>query len=41
VTAGDERSRLYDAHAALMPNFAEYARNTTREIPVVALERLS
>ena len=41
VTSGEERARLYDAHAALMPNFAEYARNTTREIPVVALERLS
>jgi deazaflavin-dependent oxidoreductase (nitroreductase family) len=41
VTAGDERARLYEAHAALMPNFAEYARNTTREIPVVALERLT
>jgi deazaflavin-dependent oxidoreductase (nitroreductase family) len=41
VTAGEERARLYDAHAALMPNFAEYARNTTREIPVVALERLT
>jgi deazaflavin-dependent oxidoreductase (nitroreductase family) len=41
VTAGEERARLYDAHAALMPNFAEYARNTTREIPVVALEPLT
>jgi deazaflavin-dependent oxidoreductase (nitroreductase family) len=41
VTAGEERARLYEAHAALMPNFAEYARNTTREIPVVALERLT
>ena len=40
VTAGEERARLYDAQAALMPNFADYARNTTREIPVVALERL-
>jgi deazaflavin-dependent oxidoreductase (nitroreductase family) len=40
VTAGEERARLYDAQSALMPNFSEYARNTTREIPVVALERL-
>ena len=41
VTAGEERARLYDAQATLMPNFGEYARNTTREIPVVALERLT
>jgi deazaflavin-dependent oxidoreductase (nitroreductase family) len=41
VTAGEERARLYEAHAALMPNFAEYARNTARETPVVALERLT
>jgi deazaflavin-dependent oxidoreductase (nitroreductase family) len=41
VTSGEERARLYDAQAALMPNFADYAKNTTREIPVVALERLT
>jgi hypothetical protein len=27
--------------AAKMPNFAEYQRNTTRQIPVVVLERAS
>jgi deazaflavin-dependent oxidoreductase (nitroreductase family) len=37
VTTGDERARLYAAQAALMPNFAEYAQATTREIPVVVL----
>lgn len=40
VAEGDERDRLYDAQAALMPNFAEYQRNTTRQIPVVVLERV-
>jgi deazaflavin-dependent oxidoreductase (nitroreductase family) len=40
VTSGEERARLYDAQAALMPGFAEYAQKTTREIPVVVLDRL-
>ena len=35
-----ERRRLYDAHAELHPSFAEYEQKTTREIPVVVLERL-
>ncbi len=39
VAEGDERTRLYDAQAAVMPNFADYAKATTREIPVVVLER--
>jgi deazaflavin-dependent oxidoreductase (nitroreductase family) len=39
VAEGDERDRLFDAQAALMPNFAEYQKNTTRRIPVVVLER--
>ena len=34
-----ERQRLYDQMSALMPNFAEYQRNTDRKIPVVVLER--
>jgi deazaflavin-dependent oxidoreductase (nitroreductase family) len=38
VTEGDERARLYQAQAEAMPNFAEYAKATTREIPVVVLE---
>jgi deazaflavin-dependent oxidoreductase (nitroreductase family) len=37
IAEGDERTRLYDAQAALMPNFAEYAKATTRQIPVVIL----
>jgi deazaflavin-dependent oxidoreductase (nitroreductase family) len=38
---GEEQKRLYDQMAAKMPNFAEYQRNTTRQIPVVLLERVS
>jgi len=37
---GEERDRLYDAQAALMPNFAEYQQNTTRKIPLFILERV-
>jgi deazaflavin-dependent oxidoreductase (nitroreductase family) len=40
VTEGEERQRLYDAQAALMPGFAEYQRRTARQIPVVVFERL-
>lgn len=36
---GQERERLYNQQAALLPNFAEYQKNTTRQIPVVVLER--
>jgi deazaflavin-dependent oxidoreductase (nitroreductase family) len=41
VTSGEERQRLFDAQAAVMPAFADYERNTSREIPVVVLERAS
>ena len=41
VVEGSERDRLFDAHATIMPNFAEYQRNTTRIIPVVILDRIS
>ena len=41
VAKGEERQRLYDAQAEAMPNFKEYAENTTREIPVVLLTRTS
>jgi deazaflavin-dependent oxidoreductase (nitroreductase family) len=39
VAQGDERARLYRAQADAMPNFDEYAKATSREIPVVVLER--
>lgn len=37
IAAGPERERLYAQHAARMPQFLEYAKNTTRTIPVVVL----
>ena len=39
VAEGEERDRLYAAHAEAMPNFAEYAKKTSRVIPIVVLER--
>jgi len=41
VTSGAERQRLFDAQAAKMPVFNDYQTKTTREIPVVVLERLN
>jgi deazaflavin-dependent oxidoreductase (nitroreductase family) len=41
VAEGAERERLYSAQAALMPGFAEYQQKTTRQIPVVILERIT
>ena len=40
VAEGPERERLWRAQAALMPNFDEYQKATTRKIPVVVLERV-
>jgi deazaflavin-dependent oxidoreductase (nitroreductase family) len=40
VAHGDEHDRLFAAHAALMPAFSEYQQKTTRQIPVVILERV-
>ena len=39
VPEGEERQRLFDQMAAQMPGFAEYQRNTTRQLPVIVLER--
>jgi deazaflavin-dependent oxidoreductase (nitroreductase family) len=41
VAAGEYRDRLYAAQAELMPAFGEYQTKTTRQIPVVTLERIS
>ncbi|MGI9148870.1 MAG: nitroreductase family deazaflavin-dependent oxidoreductase [Chloroflexota bacterium] len=41
VVEGAERDRLFDAQAAVMPNFAEYQAKTTRRIPVVVLEPIT
>ena len=39
ATAGEERQRLFNRHAAQMPIFAEYQQKTTRQIPVFVLTR--
>ena len=39
VLTGEERDRLYAKQAGLYPQFGEYQANTTRKIPVIALER--
>ncbi len=41
VLHGEERDRLFARQAAQYPGFAEYQANTTRTIPVIALERVS
>jgi deazaflavin-dependent oxidoreductase (nitroreductase family) len=38
VLTGDERDRFYAQQAERMPGFQQYQENTTRVIPVVALE---
>lgn len=40
VVGEPERTRLYAQHAALMPGFADYLQKTTRQIPVIVLERI-
>ncbi len=38
---GEERERIWTAHKAANPGFAEYEQKTTRQIPVVVLEPVS
>ena len=40
VAEGEERERLFNAQAALMPFFAEYQQQTARQIPVIVFERI-
>jgi deazaflavin-dependent oxidoreductase (nitroreductase family) len=40
VAEGQEWERLFAQHAKLMPGFAEYQQKTTRQIPVIILERM-
>ncbi len=40
VTTGEERERLFNAQAGQMPVFNEYRNKTTRQIPLIVLERL-
>jgi deazaflavin-dependent oxidoreductase (nitroreductase family) len=37
---GDEYERLFTQHATQMPGFAEYKKKTSRQIPVIVLERI-
>jgi deazaflavin-dependent oxidoreductase (nitroreductase family) len=39
IATGAERNALYERQVAVAPQFGEYAKATTREIPVVVLER--
>ncbi len=41
VASGEERERLFSRQAERYPQFADYAQKTTRQIPVVVLERRS
>ena len=36
---GDERERIWTKQKELMPGFADYEKATTRQIPVILLER--
>ena len=40
ITKDPERQRLFDAQAKVMPTFNDYQKATTRQIPVIALERM-
>ncbi len=39
VATGDERERIWERQKRDMPGFANYEQKTTRQIPVVVLER--
>ena len=39
IATGDERERIWSKQKQLMPGFASYEKKTSREIPVIVLER--
>jgi deazaflavin-dependent oxidoreductase (nitroreductase family) len=39
VAEGDERERIWERQKLEWPGFADYERRTTRQIPVIVLER--
>ena len=41
VAEGEERERIWDEQKRVNTNFADYEKLTTRQIPVVLLERIS
>ena len=41
MAAGEEREHIWSRQKAFYPRFAKYEAQTTREIPVVVLERMT
>ena len=41
VAIGEERERIWERQKAFYPRFAKYEEQTTREIPVIVLERMT
>jgi deazaflavin-dependent oxidoreductase (nitroreductase family) len=41
VPEGEEYERLYNQHADILPTFHEYRKKTSRQIPVIVLERVN
>ena len=41
VVSGEERERIWERQKAFYPRFAKYEEQTTREIPVIVLERIT
>ena len=41
TTSGEERERLFNAQAKLMPIFNDYKTKTSRQLPVVVFERIN
>jgi deazaflavin-dependent oxidoreductase (nitroreductase family) len=41
VPQGEEYERLYNQHADVLPTFHEYRKKTSRQIPVIVLERVN
>jgi deazaflavin-dependent oxidoreductase (nitroreductase family) len=39
ITSGEERDRLFQKQASLIPTFGDYQKRTSRTIPVIVLER--
>ena len=40
VANGEERDRIWAKQKQVMPGFADYETKTTRQIPVIVLERV-
>jgi len=40
VPHGEEDERLYTQHADILPHFHEYRKKTSRQIPVIVLQRV-